>query len=131
MNMMLPCRLILTLFERFRYNKELSSCDFPKWWSLLIKVQSWLTSQERKLEILMDAWKHKTKADPSFSCTWISYRSWRHLGKEFTWCRHIHAPLLKFYYFLLKYIWHITLCRFPVSILMIWYILYALRWLSQ
>ena len=32
----------------------------------------------------------------------------------------------------LKYIWHIILYRFPVSILMIWYILYALlRWLSQ
>ena len=30
-NMMLPCRRMLTLFERFRYNKELSSCDFPKW----------------------------------------------------------------------------------------------------
>ena len=105
-NMMLPCWWILTLFERFRYNKELSSCDFPKWWSLLIKVQRWLTNRERKQEklILIDAWKHKTKADPSFSSTWISYRSWRHLGKEFTWCRHIHAPLLKFYYFFIEII---------------------------
>ena len=80
------------------------------------RISGWFPVWRWLRKAFMDRflWEHKI----SFHCSQVQ------------WLNYIVVAYMSFSLFLSRYNWHITLCEFKVSSVMIWYT-YALKWFPQ